>query len=270
MIARRRCGPALWIDAASFLVGALLLVGARRLLPRPPSRRAARAGAAACATASLRAQTIRRPGGWSPGGVAIVFFTLVVPIAVVFAKETLGTPASLGYGVMLGGLGRRDRARLGRVRPRPRPLAAPARLASTAAVGVGYGGHRRVADAPGRLPGQRLGGIGNGIQWVAVMTALQDAVGDDYQARAAGLLESIGAAVPGIGFILGGSLTARRLAARWPTPWRRPGVAGHRGGVGAPAGRGPTRVVGVGVAGMDDLARRARRRARPRRQPAAS
>jgi MFS family permease len=53
-----------------------------------------------------------------------------------------------------------------------------------------------------------LGGTGNGVQWVAVMTALQESVEPDYQARAAGLLESALAAVPGIGYLVGGALTA--------------------------------------------------------------
>jgi MFS family permease len=56
--------------------------------------------------------------------------------------------------------------------------------------------------------GSVLGGTGNGVQWVAVMTALQEAVGDAYQARAAGLLESAAAAVPGVGFVIGGVLTS--------------------------------------------------------------
>jgi hypothetical protein len=69
------------------------------------------------------------------------------------------------------------------------------------------------------------------------MTALQEAVEDQYQARAAGLLESLLAAVPGLGYLLGGALTAAvspRLAyavsaagvavvvLAW---WRRPIVA---------------------------------------------
>ena len=37
-----------------------------------------------------------------------------------------------------------------------------------------------------------LGGAGNGIQWVSVMTALQEATPADYQARVVGLLESLG------------------------------------------------------------------------------
>jgi MFS family permease len=53
-----------------------------------------------------------------------------------------------------------------------------------------------------------LGGTGNGVQWVAVMTALQEAVEDQYQARVSGLLESAAAAVPGVGYIVGGLVTA--------------------------------------------------------------
>ncbi len=49
-----------------------------------------------------------------------------------------------------------------------------------------------------------VGGAGNGIQWVAVMTALQQATPSDYQARMSGLLESLGAAMPGVGFLVGG------------------------------------------------------------------
>jgi MFS family permease len=60
-----------------------------------------------------------------------------------------------------------------------------------------------------------VGGAGNGIQWVAVLTALQEATPTDYQARMAGLLESIGAAMPGVGYLIGGlivSLASPRTA----------------------------------------------------------
>ena len=53
-----------------------------------------------------------------------------------------------------------------------------------------------------------VGGAGNGVQWVAVMTALQEATPPEYQARISGLLESIAAAMPGVGFLLGGVIAA--------------------------------------------------------------
>jgi hypothetical protein len=40
------------------------------------------------------------------------------------------------------------------------------------------------------------------------MTALQEATPQGYQARMAGLLESIGAAVPGLGYVAGGAIVA--------------------------------------------------------------
>jgi MFS family permease len=53
-----------------------------------------------------------------------------------------------------------------------------------------------------------IGGIGNGVQWIAVVTGVQEEVLDDFQARIVGLLESIGAAAPGVGFVLGGVLAS--------------------------------------------------------------
>ena len=52
-----------------------------------------------------------------------------------------------------------------------------------------------------------MGGVGNGVQWVAVMSTVQELTEDRFQARVAGLLESIAVAMPGVGFILGGVIT---------------------------------------------------------------
>ena len=53
-----------------------------------------------------------------------------------------------------------------------------------------------------------LGGAGNGVQWISVVTALQEMTPADYQARIVGLLESLGAAMPGVGYLIGGALVA--------------------------------------------------------------
>ena len=53
-----------------------------------------------------------------------------------------------------------------------------------------------------------VGGLGNGVQWVSVMTALQESTPDDLQARITGLLESLTSATTGVGFLLGGLITA--------------------------------------------------------------
>jgi cyanate permease len=77
---------------------------------------------------------------------------------------------------------------------------------STAAVGAGYLG---MAAAPGIVvacAASLVGGIGNGVQWVAHLTALQERTPAALQARVGGLMESVGAAVPGLGYLMGGVL----------------------------------------------------------------
>ena len=82
-----------------------------------------------------------------------------------------------------------------------------------------------------------LGGAGNGIQWVAVMTALQEATPPDLQARVSGLLESLGAAMPGVGFLLGGCIDRARLARapRSRSRARRPGARRDRADAAGPS-----------------------------------
>ena len=53
-----------------------------------------------------------------------------------------------------------------------------------------------------------VGGAGNGVQWISVVTTLQEMTPADYQARIVGLLESLGAAMPGVGYLIGGTLVA--------------------------------------------------------------
>jgi len=198
---------ALWFDSASFLAIAILLLASARSLPEPE-------------TGPHEQWRARIRDGWeyvrdhptagrliTGEAVAILFFTLVIPIEVVYAKETLNS-TSLGFGVLMASWG--VGIILGSAlfaRSRGRSLRTLV-LVSTAAIGAGYA---VMAGAPTLLVaclGSVLGGTGNGVQWVAVMTALQEAVEDRYQARVAGLLESAAAAVPGIGFILGGALTS--------------------------------------------------------------
>ena len=116
--------------------------------------------------------------------------------------------------------GARHRARQPAV-PRRRDRGAPALiLLSTAAIGVAYLGMAVGADAARRVPvlgpRRRPATASSGSP---SMTALQEATPRDYQARVVGLLESLGAAMPGVGFLLGGVIaTAARRAP--PTRWR--------------------------------------------------
>jgi MFS family permease len=137
----------------------------------------------------------------------LVLFTMVSPIEIVYAKESLDG-GDAAYGTLLTGWGAGviiGSLIFTRVHHRPLPLLV---AFSTLAIGTGYLG---MAAAPSLGPATAaavLGGIGNGMQWVVVVTAIQEAVRADMQARVAGFFEAIATAMPGLGFIVGGVLTA--------------------------------------------------------------
>ena len=93
---------ALLVDAASFAVIAVVL-GTCRSLPRSDSEREAFLPRVRAGLRYARENRVARLliGGQ---GIAVVFFTLIVPIEIVYAAETLHTD-DLGYGVMLSSWG---------------------------------------------------------------------------------------------------------------------------------------------------------------------
>lgn len=137
--------------------------------------------------------------------VLLVLFSVAVPIEVIYAKEVLDAGdagfgallASWGAGMVAGSL---LFARLAR-----RSLAMLV-VASTVGVCVGYLGMAVAPTLVAACVAAAVGGLGNGIQWIAVVTAIQEAIEEDMQARAAGMLEAVITAAPGLGFITGGVL----------------------------------------------------------------
>jgi predicted MFS family arabinose efflux permease len=138
---------------------------------------------------------------------AFVFFTIVIPIEVVFAKETLDA-GDAGYGVLLASwgagmvVGSVAFAFLRRVSLR---VLLPI---SVLAVGIAYlltGAAPSLAFA---CAASVLGGAGNGIEWVALVTAVQQLTSAEYQARVSSLIESVAKAAPGLGFVIGGATAA--------------------------------------------------------------
>ena len=107
-------------------------------------------------------------------------------------------------------LGRRD----GRRQPRCSPPCGGSRCGAAArsrplAIGVAYLGDRR--SSPTLLvacAASFVGGLGNGVQWIALVTAVQELTRAAYQARVLSLLEALASAMPGIGFLLGGAIAA--------------------------------------------------------------
>jgi hypothetical protein len=137
----------------------------------------------------------------------LVLFTMVSPIEIVYAKESLGG-GDAAYGTLLTGWG--AGVIIGSIivtRVHRWPLAQLIAV-STFAVGAGYLGMAAAPTLAAATAAAVVGGIGNGMQWVVVMTAIQEAVRADMQARVAGFFEAIATAVPGLGFVIGGVLTA--------------------------------------------------------------
>jgi MFS family permease len=125
---------------------------------------------------------------------------------VIYAKQTLGASDS-GYGLLLGSWGvgmvigslifaRARRARL-----------AYLLFFSTATVGAGYLGLAAAPTLAVACAASVVGGAGNGVQWVAAVSAVQELTREDMQARVMSVLESVGAAMPGVGYLLGGLIT---------------------------------------------------------------
>jgi predicted MFS family arabinose efflux permease len=197
---------ALLVDAGSFAVIAVVL-GTCRSLPdtepdvREPFLRRAREG--------LRYARTNRVARYLIGGeaLAVVFFTLIVPIEIVYAAETLETD-DLGYGILLSAWGAGivlgSIVFLGVRRWSVTVLV----LGSTLAIGFAYLGMAVARELWVACAFSVVGGLGNGVQWVSVMTALQESTPDDLQARITGLLESVTSATTGIGFLIGGVITA--------------------------------------------------------------
>jgi MFS family permease len=139
---------------------------------------------------------------------AFVFFTAVIPIEIVYAKETLGAGDS-GYGALLSswGVGMVVGSLLftawgGRISLKP------LLFFSTLAIGVAYLGLAAAGTLVLACIAASVGGLGNGVQWVSVLSAVQELTVDQFQARVVGLLEASGKAMPGVGFLLGGVIAA--------------------------------------------------------------
>jgi MFS family permease len=196
---------ALLLDAVSFYVVAWILFSAGAMPQAEPEpgrmRDRVRAG-----LAYIRGETLLRRI-LTAQGLAFVFFAAVLPVEVVYAKETLGT-GDTGYGVMLASWG------VGMVlgsfifaRVREASLGYQL-LFSTLGIGLGYLGLAVAPTLAVACAASVLGGAGNGVQWVAAISAVQELTAETMQARVMSVLESIGAAMPGIGFALGGLIAA--------------------------------------------------------------
>ena len=134
---------------------------------------------------------------------ALIFFAAVIPIEVIYAKDTLGVGdsgyglllASWGAGMVVGGIAfaALRATRLGLLL-----------FFSTAGIAAGYLGMAAAPELTIACMAAAVGGAGNGIWWVAMVSAVQELTTASMQARVMSVVESLGAAMPGIGYLAGG------------------------------------------------------------------
>ena len=196
---------ALWADAISFGIVALVIAAATGL-PRIEVEAASimerlRAGYRYVRERPALARLL------TAESAAFVFFYAAIPIEVVFAKETLDA-GDAGYGALLSSWGAGMVAG-GLVFAMLRRLTLRVLLgASTLAIGLAYLGMSVSPTLLVACLAAGVGGIGNGMQWVAMVSAVQEQTGIRYQARVMAMMESISLATPGIGFVIGGAVAA--------------------------------------------------------------
>jgi predicted MFS family arabinose efflux permease len=197
---------ALLLDAVSFYAIACILLTARPMPhpePEPEVRLRERVGAGL--DYIRRNATLRRL--LTAQAAAIVFFSAVIPIEVIYAKETLGA-GDAGYGLMLGSWGAGmlvGSLVFATLRRAPLPLLL---FFSSVAIGAGYLGMAAAPTLALACMASAVGGTGNGVQWVAVVSAVQELTTATMQARVIGTLESVTSAAPGIGYVLGGAIAS--------------------------------------------------------------
>jgi MFS family permease len=203
-VATAGASVALLIDAASFLICGAMLID---LHPHVEEAGGASVRARLRAAwqhindvAALRMLLIAE-------GFALVFFAADGSIEVPYAKVTLGV-GDRGYGLLLTvwGVG----VVVGSIvfaRMVQRPLGAML-SAGTLAVGLAYIGFAAAPSLPVACLAGFVGGVGNGVQWASLLSAVQRLTPQHLHGRMMGAVESLGALCPGIGLLLGGALVA--------------------------------------------------------------
>ena len=194
---------ALFIDAATFLLcGALLL----DLIPHVEETEASsvRERVAAAWRYIGESRALRHLLGAE--GVALAFFTFSGPVEVAYAKASLHAGDG-GYGLLVGvwGLG----VTIGSIvfaRSLGRSLRTLLSV-STLAVGLAYIGWSVSPSLAIACGAGLIGGVGNGVQWASLISAVQRLTPQPLHGRLMGAVESLGAICPAIGFSLGGAIT---------------------------------------------------------------
>jgi hypothetical protein len=196
---------AMLVNSGLFALIALTLVTAAGL-PGATANRAPVAGRVRAALAhARRRRAIRALLGLQ--AIALVFFTVSIPVEVVFAQHSLHTGAG-GYGALLSAWGA---GAVAGSAVYARWLSLPARTLIALGSGALGAGFVIMAVAPSlavAIAGAAVAGAGNGIETVSARTALQEQTEQPWMVMMMSLNESIAELMPGAGILLGGAIAS--------------------------------------------------------------
>lgn len=196
---------ALLVNTALFTAIALTLATASQL-PGPVADHPAVAGRVRGALAHAREVPAIR-ALLSLQSVALVFFTISIPVEVVFAQRSLHAGAA-GYAAFLSSWGAGAVAGSA-IFARWRGLPARQLIAIGAgSLGIGFLTMAVAPSLPVAIIGCAIAGAGNGVETVSARTALQEHVEPEWMAMMMSLNESLFESMPGIGILIGGALAA--------------------------------------------------------------
>jgi predicted MFS family arabinose efflux permease len=194
---------ALLVNAALFAVITVNLATSHGL-PEPVPATGPSGGRLRAALAHAREQPMIQ-SLLSVQAMLLLFFTISIPVEVVYAQRTLHAGAA-GYGILLSAWG--GGAVFGStIYARWRRL--PARNLISLGGGLLAAGFLVMAVAPSiavAIIGSIVAGTGNGVEAVAARTALQEQVEAQWMALMMSFNESLTQSVPGLGILLGGAL----------------------------------------------------------------
>jgi hypothetical protein len=203
LVAANGAATALLIDAATFLVAALIVATASGVRIES-DREAGFAGRIKAGIAVLRGTpSVRR----LLIATALTFglSQVAIPVEVIFAKTTLHA-GDAGYGLLLTswGAGMIGGAAVFAAGDRLRLM--PMLGVGTFLIAFGYAGIALSPTIAVACALSVVGGIGNGVSWVAAKTALQERIPLSNQSAVLSVLDGLNQVLPALGFIAGGAL----------------------------------------------------------------
>jgi MFS family permease len=139
--------------------------------------------------------------------VGLVFFTISIPVEVVYAQHTLHAGPG-GYGALLSAWGLGAVAGSAAYAKWRRRSTATLIAASGLSLAIGFAIMSVAPTLAVALVGSAVAGVGNGVEAIAAKTAVQEQTSDNWMALVMSLNDSITQLAPGLGILVGGAIAA--------------------------------------------------------------